>query len=267
MDFNVVLETFMLIYKKFGPYLDGLLLLFFRVFGFMRTAPIFNRKNIPVIIKSCMALFFAIVLSWLVKPAPHSPMLDGDNYTLYLLQLFMNITVGALIGFTANLILEVIYVAGNVMNNQIGLSSATIMDPSNGTQSMLLETLFGYITISIFLYLGGMHWLILALKHSLEVFPLYDIQPAIRETIDLSYLIHLSSNILLIGVQLVSPVIVITMTVDMMLGVVNRTAQQMPVFQLSYALKPAVGMAVMWVTLNTFLESVIQHLNEYSHIF
>jgi flagellar biosynthesis protein FliR len=214
-----------------------------------------------------MSLFLAVLLSWMVHPSIHSPTSNMEAYPMYLLMLVVNVVVGALIGFTASLVLESIYAAGNVVNNQIGLSSAMIMDPSNGNQTMLLETLFNYITLSIFMYLGGMHWMILALKHSLEVFPVHDVMPAIRETIDLAYLIQLSSNVLLIGVQLVSPVIVVTMTVDLMLGVVNRTAQQMPVFQLSYALKPAIGIAVMWLTMSTFLESVMQYLKQHANIF
>jgi flagellar biosynthetic protein FliR len=179
----------------------------------------------------------------------------------------MNIIVGALLGFMADMILQAVYAAGSLMTNQIGLSSAMLLDPSSGKQSMIMESLFGYLTTMLFIYLGGIQWMIVALKRSFSVFPLYTIQMPITQVIDITYLITLSGNILLIGVQLVSPIMIVTIAVDLMLGIVNRTAQQMPVFQLSFALKPSIGIAVLLLTLPTFLKAVINFLNDYSNIF
>ena len=52
-----------------------------------------------------------------------------------------------------------------------------------------------------------------------------------------------------------------------MLGIVNRTAQQMPVFQLSFALKPSIGIAIMLLTLTTFIQALSDYLNDYAKIF
>jgi flagellar biosynthesis protein FliR len=260
-------DAFGLLHKQYGPMLDGLLLMFFRILAFAITGPIFNRRNIPILIKLSAAMFLTGTLAWMIPPDTQGPLTPAGQYAPYLLQMFMNITVGAFIGFIADMILQAAYSAGNTMNNQIGLSSAMIMDPSQGKQTMLLETMFSYITIVIFIYLGGIHWMIMALKRSFDTFPLYTIQQPIAQVIDLSYLITLSSNVVLIGVQLVAPIIVVTMAVDLMLGIVNRTAQQMPVFQLSFALKPSIGIAIMLMTLTTFIKALSDYLNDYSKIF
>ena len=267
MQFDAAMQSFATIHKQYGPMLDGLLLMFFRMLAFASTGPIFNRKTIPILIKISAAFFLTGTLAWMIPPDTQGPLSASGLYGPFVLQLIMNIVVGALIGFIADMILQAAYAAGNTMNNQIGLSSAMIMDPANGKQAMLLEMLFSYITVLIFIYLGGMHWMIAALKRSLEVFPLYTIQQPIAQVIDLSYLVDLSGNVLLVGVELVSPVIVVTMAVDVMLGIVNRTAQQMPVFQLSFALKPSIGVAIMWITLSTFLQALSDYLNEHSKIF
>lgn len=267
MQFDAAMHSFSLIHKQFGPVLDGLLLLFFRMLAFASTGPIFNRKNIPMLIKVSMAFFLTGALAWMVTPDKQGPLTASGLYAPYILQIIMNIVVGALIGFIADMILQAAYAAGNTMNNQIGLSSAMIMDPANGKQAMLLETLFSNVTILMFIYLGGIHWMIAALKRSLDVFPLYAIQQPIVKVIDLAYLVDLSGNVLLVGVVLVSPIIVVTMAVDVMLGIVNRTAQQMPVFQLSFALKPSIGIAVMLITLAIFLQSLSDYLNEHAKIF
>lgn len=268
MQFDAALQSFSLLHKQYGPVLDSLLLMFCRMLAFTTTGPIFNRKNIPFIIKIAAAIYFTGTLFWVVAPhIQEGGAFSAGQHGPYLLQIVMNTVIGALIGFIADMILQAAYSAGNLMNNQVGLSSAMILDPANGKQSMILEALFGYIVTLLFIYLGGVQWMITALKHSLDVFPLYAIQPTITKTIDLSYLITVSGNVLLVGVQLISPIIVITMSVDIMLGIVNRTAQQMPVFQLSFALKPAIGIAVMLLTLSTFIQALSNYLNDYANIF
>lgn len=267
MHFDPAMESFALMHKQLGPVVDGVLLMFFRMLAFATTGPIFNRKNIPILIKVSAAVFFTGALAWMVPPDQQGPLSPAGQYPPYLIQLLLNIVVGALLGFIADMVLQAAYAAGNIMNNQIGLSSAMIMDPSSGKQAMLLETLFNNITILLFIDLGGVHWMLSALKRSFDIFPLYGMQQPIVQTISLDYLTLVSGNILLIGVQLVSPIMVITMAVDLMLGIMNRTAQQMPVFQLSFALKPSIGIAVMMMTMTTFLQALSNYLNEYAKIF
>lgn len=261
------MQGFALLHKQYGPILDGALLMFMRMLGFVSTGPIFNRKNIPFIVKIVSAFFFTGTLFWMIRPDTQGPLTHAGQYGPFLLQLTMNIIVGAILGFLADMILQAVYAAGSLMTNQIGLSSAMLMDPASGRQSMIMESLFGYLTTLLFIYLGGIHWMVMALKRSFEVFPLYSIQMPITQVIDITYLITLSGNILLVGVQLMSPIMIVTMAVDLMLGIVNRTAQQMPVFQLSFALKPAIGIGVLLLTLPTFMQAVINFLNDYSNIF
>ncbi len=267
MQYEAALQSFGALYKVYGPVLDALLLMFFRVLSFMTTAPIFNRKNVPFNVKLCAAVFFTGTLFSVFNST--SPVLIGHDghFGSYLLQLVMNIVIGAVLGFIADVILEAIYAAGNLMTSQIGLSSASMLDPSTGRQSLLLETLFGYIATLVFIYIGGLQWMILALQRSFKVFPLFEVQQPLTQVISLPYLIQISGNVLLIGVQLMAPVLVVTISIDIMLGVVNRTAQQIPVYQLSMAIKPVVGLLILYLTLTTFIQTLTNYLNDYSKIF
>jgi flagellar biosynthetic protein FliR len=268
MHFEAAMQSFGLLHKQYGPILDGLLLIFFRILAFTTTGPIFNRKNIPFIVKVIAAVYLTGTLFWLVAPDKTGPLAaSGGDYGPYILQMIMNIVIGALIGFIADMILQTVYAAGNLMNNQVGLSSASLLDPSTGRQSALLESLFGYIGTLLFIYLGGVQWMVLALHRSFEVFPLYTIQEPITQVINLAYVTTVSGNVLLVGVQLISPIMIVTIAIDIMLGIVNRTAQQMPVFQLSFALKPSIGIAVLLLTLTTLIQTLSNFLNDYSKLF
>lgn len=266
MDFDVVLRSFASLHTQFGPVLDTTLLVFCRMFGFAFFGPIFNRKNLPIVVKLVASIFLTSTVLWLVPVEQHGSYVYGQH-GWFILQVVMNLTIGALLGFIANMILQAAYAAGTLMNNQIGLSSAMIFDASSGRQTMILEPLFALLTIVVFIQLGGVHWMLMALTRSFTVFPLYSIQQDVTQAIALEYLITLSGNVILIAVQLMAPVLVVTMSVDIILGIVNRAAQQMPVFQLSFAMKPAIGVAVLLATLPIFMEALRQFLNDYAFIY
>ena len=275
MDFELALQSFHRLHQEFGPMLDMGLLVFCRLLSFFFFAPIFNRKDMPFIIRLAMALILTTILVWII---PHNGLVGGTlpnptpSYSqgqegMFVLQIMVNIAIGALIGFIADTITKAVYSAGSMMNNQIGLSSALIFDPSSRQQVMVLDRLFGFIVTILFIHIGGLYWLIQAIRRSFEVFPLYTINPNIPEAINMDYLITISGNTLVVATELVAPVIVITMAVDIILGIVNRTAQQMPVFQLSFALKPAIGIAVLLLTLPIFLNAMANFLEDFSRIF
>lgn len=266
MEFDAALKSFGMLHAQYGGVLDTGLLILTRTLAFIYFAPVFNRKDIVFNVKLALAILLTITLLWLVPVDQHGSF-SRDNPGFFMLQLFMNVIVGALIGFLADMIMQSVYCAGDIINNQVGLSSAMFFDPSQRKQTALLETLMIYITTVVFIYAGGMHWLIVALKRSFDVFPLYATQQMITQKMSFEYLELVSGNILLVAVQLSAPVMIVTMAVDIMLAVVNRTAQQIPVYQLSAAVKPVIGIAVMLVTLPLFLNAMMHYLQDYSAIF
>jgi flagellar biosynthetic protein FliR len=266
MQFDAAMASFAEITKYYQPYLDGLLLLFCRILAFLVAGPIFNRKNLPFMLKLSAAFFLTGTMAWILTPARiGNP--EGSREIFLLFPIITNVTVGMLIGFIASMLLETLSAAGGLMNSQIGLSAAAMMDPTTGRQTQVMETLLNYLGTVLFIQIGGMYWTISALRRSLDVFPLFDIKINIVKTISLPYIIDISSTILQVGVQLIAPAMIVTIAMDVMLGIVNKTAQQMPVFQLSAALKPAIGIGITLVTLTTFLEALSQYFYDYSKIF
>ncbi len=264
MDFDAALRGFQIMLADYGPLLDTWLLAFCRVLAFLFVGPIFNRKDIAFNIKLAFALFLTSTLIWLIPV--NAPAIAPNTGQLILL-VFMNIMVGATIGFIADMIIRTVMAAGSLMNNQIGLSSAVIFDPSSRQQVMVLDRLFGMLVTVVFIHLGGIYWMINALQRSFETFPVHSAWVPLVDAIDLEYLVTVSANVVVVATQLVAPVIVVTLAVDVILGIVNRTAQQMPVFQLSFALKPAIGVAVMLATLPIFLNVLMNFLTDYAPIF
>ena len=66
--------------------------------------------------------------------------------------------------------------------------------------------------------------------------------------INLDYLVKTTSNVLYVGLQIASPVLLATLGQDIILGVISKTAPQVNVFQLSFLFKPVFGAAIMiWI--------------------
>ncbi len=266
MAFEAALQGFNDILRELGPTMDAGLLIFARTLAYIQYCSIFNRKDVAFNIKLAFAIFLTLILLWIV-PIERPEALEAGITGKFLLQVGVNVTLGLLLGFVGDLLLKTLSAAGSMMNAQIGLSSAMVFDPSTKTQVMILDRLFAFLGLLLFIHLGGFYWLVQGLERSFHVFPLYESMPDVIGEINLDYLETASGNIINVGTQLVAPIIIVTMAVDIILGIVNRTAQQMPVFQMSFALKPSIGVAVLLATTPIMIQSMIDFLTDYSQLY
>ena len=87
-----------------------------------------------------------------------------------------------------------------------------------------------------------------AFIRSFEIFPLYAVHIPLDKIVNLDYLVKTTSNVLYMGLQIASPVLLATLGQDIILGVISKTAPQVNVFQLSFLFKPVFGAAIMiWI--------------------
>ena len=233
----------MQMFPKVNTYLMAGALVFARMLGFFRFCPIFNRKDIPSLVKIPLAL---IVTSFILPfLSPEKVFAECDSFALSLL---LNVVVGAMIGYMAQLITIAIDSGAEMINMQMGLSSATALDPTTSAQVSILTKMISLMGILIFINLGGVYWLFKALLRSFEIFPLYSSHVPLAQLVKMDLLIKMTSNTLYMGLQIASPVLMATLAQDIILGVISRTAPQVNVFQLSFLFKPVLGAAIMvWI--------------------
>ena len=228
-------------FPEFAKWFSAGFIVFARLIGFIRFAPVFNRKEIAGIVKLALAFLLTIIITPLVKPA--APPMDS-----MLLLLVLNFAAGAIIGYIAQVIILAIEAGGDMINTQMGLSSAMVMDPSTNSQTSILSRVITLLGLLIFMEVGGFYWIINALIRSFEIFPIYAISIPLEKIINLDYLVTVTSNVLYVGLQIASPVLLATLGQDIILGVISKTAPQVNVFQLSFLFKPVFGAEIMiWI--------------------
>jgi len=258
---EVMLAQLAKLFPEFNAALGAGIIIFARMLGFIRFSPIFNRKEIPGMVKVALALLLTVTLTSILKPpAP-------DPHNSMILSIVLNIAVGAMIGYMAQLILIAINAGADMINMQMGLSSAMVLDPTTQSQVSLLENVFALLGILIFIQLGGLYWMFQAFMRSFALFPIYATTIPLEKIVNMDYLIQMTSNVLYMGLQIASPVLLATLGQDIILGIISKTAPQVNVFQLSFLFKPVLGAAIMVWILPMLVNVISDYFLSFSHIF
>ena len=162
-----LLSELMKIFPDMNMYLMAGTLVFARLIGFFRCAPIFNRKDFPSLVKIPLAIIVTIFMLPFLSP---EKIVQCDSFAL---SIVLNIAVGAMIGYMAQLITIAVDCGAEMINMQMGLSSATVLDPTTSSQVSILTNIISVMGILIFITVGGVYWMFNALLKSFEIFPMF----------------------------------------------------------------------------------------------
>lgn len=235
--------------------IEVFLLILARVVGIFMEAPLFSDKSLPRTVKTALMFTFSFLM-WFV--VPFSPELMPQDPALFLLACFNEFLVGFILGLVTSFIFHGIEAAGELMGAQMGLSVATILDPSSGQQVNAITRFLRWIFVIIFLIVNGHHFLLVALERSYSALPLlrsWNIAAGAQPIIDLGV------NIFAIGLQLAAPIILTIFLIDFAFGMISRVAPQVNVFMLGFQLKPPVGMFILLLTIPLLTERIVWLIN------
>ena len=156
---------------------------------------------------------------------------------------------------------------GDMINTQMGMSSAMVMDPSTRSQVSLMSNYFSTLALIIFMYSGGIYWLINAFIKSFTLFPMYSTNFHFEQIINVQYLSTITANILFMGLHIASPILLATLCQDLILGIISKTAPQINVFSLSFLFKPVMGAFILVVVLPMLINVITDYFVSYANIF
>jgi flagellar biosynthetic protein FliR len=246
---------------NFDKYVGAGLLIFARILALFLTAPVFSRKDIPIVIK----VSFALLLTFCFTGSFGNQ--EPPQTTSLFLSIILNVVFGALTGLIANMILNVVEAAGEMINMQMGLQAASMFDSNTRSQTSIMGRMFTFLGIIIYMEIGGLYWLFEAFQRGFEIFPLYGTSIPLDKLVNLDYIIMLSSNVMFIGFQIASPILIATLCQDVILGIISKVAPQVNVFQLSFVFKPVVGAVIFLLIIPMLVNTITDYLYYYSHIF
>lgn len=222
--------------------LEYFLLIFMRVASFIYVAPFFSMSNTPRNIRIVFSFFFAVLLYQVV------PRVDVSYQTLigYTILVLKEVVVGLLIGFAANMCATVVTFAGQIADMEMGLSMASLFDPTTKETSTITGIYYNYM-ILLMMTISGLHrYLIQALT---ETFSLIPISGAILNSDALlSSMIEFLSNYILIGFRICLPVFAVMLILNAVLGILAKVSPQLNMFAVGIQMKVIVGLCVLFLT-------------------
>jgi len=220
------------------------LLILGRIVGIFIQAPLLNSRSIPFLIKTTLAVWLAIIFWFTVPINPALPVTTGGLVTAFILE----VLVGFLIGFLANVIFVAVQAAGEIMDLQMGLSVATALDPVFGSTISVIGKLTFSLSLVIFVSLNGHHLLFAALHQSFTTVPAGTTANIFNPAIQVQ-LMELGVNLWRTAIILAAPAVLLIFLSDFCFGIVSRVAPQVNVFMMGFQVKPSLGLVAILISI------------------
>ena len=218
------------------------------------TAPLLSESSIPARVKVGLAVMLTLIAMPTLPPMP--TLATASWSALWIMG--QQILIGIALGITMRVIFAAVQTAGEFIGLQMGLAFASFFDPSTGSNTAVLARLLNTITLLVFVAMNGHLLMIAGLLHTFDVLP---IQVGELDVNGWGVLLEWSREIVVSGLLLALPVMVVLLTINLSLGILNRTAQQLSVFAVGFPISLTVGLIILAVVLpqiSPFLERFFQ---------
>lgn len=237
----------------------GFIMVVTRLTGMMVSAPLFSTYPIPPQVKAWLVALIAFIMYPLVSANSNFVVPTSmPEMTLFLLKEF---GVGFLIGFLANFIFVGIQMSGQLLSQQIGLAMGSMLDPATQTSVPIVSELYLILTTMIFLGLDAHQWLFAAVYQSfIKIPPGLDM---LFTPIIVQQVLHLSSQMFVISLEVVLPIFCVLFVLEVLLGVLAKMIPQMNIFMVAIPLKIYVGFGLMIMFLTPMANYITNLIQSY----
>jgi len=221
----------------------GFAMVLTRISAFFMLLPVFGWRTIPVRVKIAATVFMAIFFSVITPRATES---NKTSLLQIVLLLANEATYGLALGLVVVVVFSVVKFSGRIVERQMGLLMAQIMDPLTNERTQPLGSLLEMIFIILFLSANGHHLFLLIISRSYEAFPAGSI-PTI--SVLASGVVAAGSTMFLAGLRLAAPMLAAFLLLIVVLAVLARVVPEMNILFISLPLRVGLGllMAAMFL--------------------
>ncbi|NRP75563.1 hypothetical protein ILFOPFJJ_06486 [Ensifer psoraleae] len=222
-----------------------------RAMGIMMVLPVFTRTQIGGLIRSCLAVAFA--LPCLAHVSDGLRALDPETRLIQVTLLGVKeIFVGLLLGTFLGIPLWSLQAAGEFIDNQRGITSPSASsDPATNSQASAMGIFLGVTAVTIFVASGGLEAVVSALYGSFQIWPVYRFHPTLTAQGAME-LLRLLDRIMLTTLLVSGPVVAFLMLVDLSMMILRRFAPQFKSSQLSPMIKN-IGFPMIMIAYTAYL--------------
>jgi flagellar biosynthetic protein FliR len=229
-----------------------------RVSGMVFLAPVFGSSGHPPQVRALLSLLLAMLFFPWIRAAGVA--VPAEPATLALAAAG-ELAVGMAIGFAASLLFAGVQLAGQIVDQELGIQQANLLDPFSGETISVMGQLKVFLATLVFLLINGHHWLLQAVGDSFRMVPPLAFAPSAAAAVALSD--TMITDVLRMAVQIAAPTLVTLFLVTVALAFMARTVPEMNIFVLGFALRAGVGLVVLalgvGIFVSDFAERAVRH--------
>ncbi|SLJ95316.1 flagellar biosynthetic protein FliR [Novosphingobium mathurense] len=218
-----------------------LLFVMTRIGAALVAAPLFGTASVPPQLRVVAAGAVAVLIcTWTDVQAPAA---------LFSLAGLVSVAGEVLVGLSLGFILQIAFaapvLAAEIVGGSMGMSMATAVDPNSGAQSPALGQYFSVVITLVFLALGAhLQWFSLVIQ-SYKTFPPGHTWLGAERLSDIA---DFASYMFVTAVTIALPVSLILLIVQMVTGVLSRSAPSLNLFALGLPAGVLAGIAALLIS-------------------
>ena len=229
---------FSVTYAQLNTWMTAFLWPFVRILALVATAPVFGDMSLQTSVKIGLSAFITIIVAPTLGPMPQVTVFSAAGIWIMVNQFL----IGIALGLTMQTVLTAIQATGEFVGLGMGLGFATFFDSQADGSSAVLSSYMNVFAMLVFLVLDGHLQMISALIATFQSAPI---------SVDLlgaggwRSFVDWGDTIFSAGLLLSLPVVAALLIANLALGILNRAAPQIGVFQIGFPLTMLVGMLLL----------------------
>jgi flagellar biosynthetic protein FliR len=214
-----------------------------RIGALVAVAPVFGSAAVPWRFRGALA----VVLALFVTPleAGKATELPG-NMADFLVLAGADALIGLILGLGVLVLFSGLQVAGQLISQMSGTQLGDVLDPGLGASVPTVSRLLYYVTLAVFLAIGGHRQVLAALLDTFVSLPAGQGASSPAFTAAITSVLAQSFEL---GIRVAAPAVVALLLTTLVLGMVARTLPQLNIIALGFGLNSMVTFVALGVSL------------------
>jgi len=243
---------------SFTSFVPVFVLVLFRVAGLMLYAPLLGSARIPKRVKALLAIVLALGLAPTITVPPVLPATAWGTALAIGGEMAFGLAMGIILSF----VFIAAQWAGQMVGQEMGLNLSEVFDPQFGGASSVVGDFYYFLTLVIFLGVGGEMQMIRGIRASFDALPLLSV--GINHSV-FDLLVRMLTSATTLAVRLAAPLMVTMLIVDLTMGFLAKTMPQLNIMTTGMSLKSMIGVFVLFIaiSLNGTSSVLVQGINDF----
>ena len=212
------------------------------------TLPLLDMRSVPPLWRVALAVSFAAALA----PGIATTIPAGTvslAWPSLVMECVRSLVVGALLGFTINLVFTAVRYAGSIAGMQIGFAIVNSFDPMSNSQISVISQFYYLLAVLLFFTTGAHQILVVAMFQSCLAVPPFATGDPVGGA---WYLVREFGMIFGLGLKIAAPVVIVLLLVSASMGVIVKTVPQLNILVVGFPIKIGVGLITVGLSLVFF---------------